>query len=251
MGTSYYNGDNGNNFKPALSEWQWFPPGWVWNSWVMWGRGGNDSLTGGPKDDKLWGGSGNDVLYGGSGGNDKLYGESGNDYLSGNSGNDYLYGGIDNDKLLGDSGNDKLYGESGNDTLLGGSGNDYLSGGDGFDRLNGYYQLATESNLDTLTGGGNADTFILGGSWGVSYFGSGVSWATITDWNPSDDWIELVGSSSSHSYNGVSYSLGTSVGMGNFAGTSATDTLIYYGNDLIAVVQDTTDVQWSRDFKWV
>lgn len=143
--------------------------------------------------------------------------------------------------------NDTLYGEAGNDTLLGMSGNDYLSGGDGDDRLDGYATTGTE--YDTLSGGAGYDTFVLGGGWGVSYQGWGF--ATITDFDGRYDWLELRGDSSTHSYNGISYSLGT----GNWAGTSATDTLIYYGaqtpENVIAVVQDTTDVQWGRDFRWV
>lgn len=175
-------------------------------------------------------------------GNDYLYGDDGNDTLGdsyhGEPGDDYLNGG---------SGNDTLYAGTGNDTLLGMSGNDSLSGGDGSDRLDGYATTGTE--YDTLTGGSGGDYFILGGGWGVSYQGYG--YATITDFDGAYDWIEVAGDASTRSYNGSYYSLGT----GNWEGSSATDTLIYYGSqtpeNVIAVVQDTTDVNFARDFKFV
>lgn len=208
-------GDNGNNLLIADTEWQFWPPGIVWKEWTLFGLGGNDTLIGGPENDQLWGGSGDDDLNGGNG-NDSLYGQQGNDFLSGDVGNDYLYGG---------------------------TGDDYLFGGDGIDRLDGY--AASGMEYDTLIGGAQRDDFILGGSWGVSY--QGLGYATITDWDASSDYIEVLGEASSQSYDGISYSLGYD----NWEGTSATDTLIYYGTDVIAVVQDTDQVIIARDFQWV
>ena len=76
-----------------------------------------------------------------------------------------------NDWLTGDTTNDTLKGGRGNDTLLGMAGNDKLCGGRGNDILNGYGTSGTE--YDTLSGGLGHDTFVLGGSWGVSYLGNG------------------------------------------------------------------------------
>ncbi|NET03325.1 MAG: hemolysin [Symploca sp. SIO2B6] len=146
------------------------------------------------------------------------------------------YGSIFNDTLSGGFGNDDLYGFGGNDTLLGLSGNDYLSGGYGNDRLDGYGVSGIE--YDTLSGGAGFDTFVLGGSWGVSY--QGLGFATITDWDWTSDFIETIGNASQ-------YSLGYSDWNGNFV----TDTEIYYGSDLIAVVEDTTNVSFARDFLFV
>ena len=217
MGT--YNGDNGNNNFTAHKEgpWWWFDQ---WNSWTIYGKGGNDTLTGGPK-------------------NDAIYGDEGNDLLKGGGGDDYLYGGSENDTLYGESGNDILYGESGNDYLSGWSGNDYLSGGNGNDILDGYAETGTE--FDTLLGGAGADTFVLGGpSWGISYLGSGH--ATITDfyWAEGDK-FQVTGNASN-------YSLGYSQ---DLSGSTALDTGIYYNGDLIAVVQDTTNVLLPNDFIFV
>ena len=58
----------------------------------------------------------------GRGGDDTLYGRTGNDNLSGGDGNDSLYGESGNDTLNGGGGNDQLYGGSGNDTYLLGRG---------------------------------------------------------------------------------------------------------------------------------
>jgi Ca2+-binding RTX toxin-like protein len=163
--------------------------------------------------------------------NNSLFGNADDNILSGLAGNDTLYGDAGNDALYGDTGNDALYGDAGNDTLLGGSGNDLLVGGDGNDRLDGYATTGTE--YDTLSGGTGSDTFILGGSWGVSYQGDG--YAAITDWN-SADVIELRGSSSQYFLYSANFGVGG----------SANDLGIYYiGNgslDAVAVVQDATNV---------
>ncbi len=146
---------------------------------------------------------------------------------------DYYTG---DDYLLGGSGQDYLSGYSGNDTLLGLGGDDYLYGGEGNDRLDGYATSGME--YDTLSGGTGSDTFVLGGGWGASY--QGLGYATITDWEWQYDYIEASGSSSE-------YTLGYS----DWSGTSALDTEIYYNNELIALVQDTTNVDIARDFIFV
>ena len=38
---------------------------------------------------------------------------------------------------------------------------------------------------------------------------------------------------------------------GNWGGTSAIDTALYKGNDCIALIQDTTNVSFGRDFNFV
>jgi Ca2+-binding RTX toxin-like protein len=194
---------------------------------------GSDTLKayGNDGNDKLWGHTNNDTLYGGNG----------NDYVYGEAGNDYVYGDAGNDRLYGDAGNDSLYGGTGNDSLYGGTGNDYLYGGDGVDRLDGYATTGTQ--YDYLSGGSSTDYFVLSGSWGVSYQGSGH--ATITDWNH-QDWLEVKGSSGSRSYNGVQYSFSQD----NWGGTAAKDTGLYYGEDLICVLQDTTAANFN-DVRWV
>ncbi|GAB4230964.1 MAG: hypothetical protein Kow00121_59670 [Elainellaceae cyanobacterium] len=171
---------------------------------------------------------GNDVIYGG-GGSDRLYGDEGNDLIFG----DQAFGGLSapsgQDKLEGGDGDDWLYGGGGNDSLLGGRGKDYLDGAFG----------GSTSEIDTLTGGADADTFGLGytGSYTeVKYLGSG--YAVITDFDAREgDKIRIGGSRSD-------YTLDKSQ---NLVGGDAADTAIYRSGDLIAVVQDNTDVLSLRD----
>lgn len=136
---------------------------------------------------------------------------------------------VGNDYLNGGDGKDLLYGGRGNDTLTGGSGNDFFSG----------YGDST-GEYDTFNGNSGADTFSLGynGSFTtIDYLGSG--YAIITDFKQSEsDKIRIGGNLSEYTLQKTS----------NFSGTSALDTLIYRSSDLIAVVQDTTEVNKALDF---
>ena len=230
---------------------------------TLWGESGSDTLIGGDDDDQLIGGSEEDTLEGGLG-NDTLWGESGSDTLIGGDGDDQLIGGSDEDLLEGGAGNDTLWGESDNDTLIGGDGDDELIGGDSFlrksgsgflgevleggagnDYLNGFGGGAEE--VDSLTGGAGFDTFVIGDATGVYYQSGGsndtedLSFAIISDFLRGEDFIQASGSSSN-------YELDSSA---DLLGSGSQDTGIYLGDDLIAVVQDTTDVDFDRDFIFV
>lgn len=147
------------------------------------------------------------------------------------SGNDFIYGDGGNDAIYGWYGNDNLYGEAGNDIIVGYYGDDYLSGGSGNDTLNGEY------GYDTLNGGLGADTFILGNSSQV--FDLGLGYDTIIDFYYTEgDYFQVFGSISN-------YSLDRNV---DYGGSSAFDTAISYNGDLLAVVQDTTNVYLLDDF---
>lgn len=152
----------------------------------------------------------------------KIEGFAGNDKVSGGDGNDYLYGGSGNDRVSGGNGKDDLYGGSGNDEIYGNNGNDYLVGG-----------LATrgQSGRDTLTGGSGADDFSFVELSSQEYLSKhylGGGYAVITDFNPGEkDEILLAASN-------PSYTLST----GNWGGTTAQDTEIYFQRDLIARVYD-------------
>src|SRR5205823_6834508 len=63
------------------------------------GRGGNDTLNGGPLGDTLVGGTGNDTLNGADGA-DLLSGGANDDTLRGGAGNDVLIGGTGTDTAL-------------------------------------------------------------------------------------------------------------------------------------------------------
>ena len=194
-----------------------------------WVEGSSDSemMNGNQGSDLVGGNGGNDIIWGGKD-NDEIYGDDGNDTLNGNLGDDFVAGG---------SGDDIVRGGKDNDTVLGGSGNDQVFGDIGSDRIDGYATTGVE--YDTLTGGTQSDTFVLGGDWGVSYQGEGH--AIVTDWEWEFDYIEALGNASQYS---LSF---TNLGVGS----AANDTGIYFGTDLIAIIQDSTDVNISRDFSFV
>jgi serralysin len=245
----------------------------------LYGGSGNDYLFGYRDNDFLRGQSGADVIHGNDG-DDTVRGGSGGDYQEGGSGidtldyvdstagvnislytnsasggyatgdtirdfenvngsnyNDTIRGSNDDNFIDGYDGDDRLYGLNGDDTLRGLEGDDVLFGGSGDDRLDGYGTFGTE--FDRLTGGRGFDTFILGGDWGISYLKEG--YATITDWNWEQDYIEVVGDARDYS-----------LGITNFGiGTSALDTAIYYEGNVIAWVQDSTNINIDRDFNFV
>ena len=157
----------------------------------------NNGLQGTVQDDIINGTAGEDTISGLQG-NDKIFGDRGSDVLSGNQNDDYLDGG---------KGRDTIAGGEGNDTLIGGLGNDLLQGDAGNDILTGVDTNAINPGLeevDTLTGGGGSDIFRLGDA-STTYYdnrndadaGDG-DYALITDFNASEDIIQLHGNVSDY-----------------------------------------------------
>ena len=155
---------------------------------VLFGRGGNDQLTGGAADDTIEGGAGADTINGGagfdrasySGSNagvrvdlqagtatgghaagdnlsfvEDLTGSAFADQLTGDALANDLDGGGGNDILRGGGGADRLDGGAGADILFGGAGGDVIIGGAGFDFVS-YTDAATGITLDLLDAGANA-----------------------------------------------------------------------------------------------
>jgi len=93
--------------------------------------------------------------------------------------------------LPGTAGDDLLKSSSGSVEVFGGAGNDTLIGGDGDNRLIG------GSGNDTLTGGAGEDDFsfeLAADFWNGKAGKSKVVWTkTITDFNPSNDYLGLDG----------------------------------------------------------
>ena len=237
---------------------------------VMKGNSANNTLKGFGGNDFLYDQGGKDTLVGGYG-NDYYYLTDPGDVITENAdeGNadavlvsfDYILGnnleklslldgfkGIGNslnNVIFGNSKDNTLEGQGGSDTLQGGTGGDRLVGGTGSDRLVGYGGASYE--FDTLTGGSDGwlparDTFVLRHNSDVAYRGTGN--ALITDWQGGVDKIEL--------RSGFMYILEG----GNFSvGASALDTGIYFMNgstkDLIGVIQDSTNISFSRDAVFV
>ncbi|MBX2863003.1 MAG: hypothetical protein KTR27_05570, partial [Leptolyngbyaceae cyanobacterium MAG.088] len=182
-------------------------------------------------------GNSDDNFIDGNDGDDFIFGDDGDDFILGFNGNDTLDGWNGNDFIAGEAGDDLLLGYFGDDILDGGSGTDSLLGEDGNDALFGYG--FTTEEYDVLTGGTGADAFYLGDSFGAYYLDLG--YATITDFSSVEgDLIVLADTASA-------YSLGTQ----DISGTSSLDTLVYYNNDLIGVLEDTTSVNTSTDFVYV
>jgi serralysin len=238
----------------------------------------NDTIYGGANDDFIWGGAGVDSLFGGSGDDTYMLYEDTSDIIT-----EYTSGGIDkvtsyfsytlgenlenlelvntdsayngignslNNKITGNRRANYLEGADGNDILQGYEGNDYLIAGNGNDTLVGTYNTsATNSELDTLVGGSGVDYFYLGSNiHGTNIYYRGTGYATINDFtvvrtstgaydSSNSDKITLGGSLSD-------YSVDKTI---NRSGSLALDTSIFYRGDLIAVLQDTTDFQISRD----
>ncbi|NEQ23825.1 MAG: calcium-binding protein [Microcoleus sp. SIO2G3] len=164
-----------------------------------------------------YGRTGNDTLYGSDDSEDTLYGNRGNDSLFGNDGDDLLVGGY---------GNDVLYGGDDVDELNGGAGNDYLNG----------YGIGTGFKLDTLVGGTGADTFVLGEDF-VYYLEEGDQFALIVDFSRAEgDKLQVFGSISDYSLED-----GYAPGM----------TSVNYQGELIAAVENVTDLNFQLDFNFV
>ncbi len=133
---------------------------------VFEGGEGDDSLSGGASPDFIMGGSGDDEIYGGGsmdtlnggGGADAIYGGHGGDWIRGGSGNDAIEGGAGDDVIMGDAGDDTIDAGADDDIIIDGAGDDTLTGGTG------------EDTFSFLPGHGND---------------------TITDFNTSDDQIDL------------------------------------------------------------
>jgi serralysin len=130
-------------------------------------------------------------------------GNSLNNIVFGNTANNILNGRAGDDTLDGSNGNDTLNGDNGNDSLQGGPNNDILNGGSGNDILIGVFPGSPLSpglgETDTLTGGVGLDTFVLGDAANVFYDDKNTTnagfgdLAIITDFNTSEDRIELKG----------------------------------------------------------
>jgi Ca2+-binding RTX toxin-like protein len=197
---------------------------------------------------------GSNILLGGSG-NDTLRGGSGNDIISAQGSDNVIYGGKGDDLLTGAEGNDTIYGEEGNDILIGRGGNNSLSGDAGNDTLTGggitfvnreIFVTADTSGTDTMTGGEGADTFVLGGKSNsqpgsnappvIHYDTAGDNdYALITDFDTSQDIILLGGSKDNYRLGAPPSGL-------------PTGTALYLGNELIAILQGSSDLTLSGSY---
>ncbi|MFK7762711.1 MAG: hypothetical protein AB8B62_05580 [Roseobacter sp.] len=138
---------------------------------TLYGGDGNDTIDGGDWDDLIDGGDGDDVIEAGDeasvGDDDTIYGGAGNDTITSSE--------------VASQSNDALYGEEGDDhiSVAGGDANT-LSGGSGDDTLQ------SASGADVLSGGDDADTFIVQDGFGADTIKGGEG-------GTDDDVIDLSG----------------------------------------------------------
>lgn len=159
---------------------------------TLYGADGNDTIIGGGWDDgavndngkfdsgeEIVTGTDDNVLWSGDG-EDLVYGSAGHDLIGSRGGFDIVYAGEGNDTVFGGASDDRdvIFGGGGNDELYSGAGNDEVDGGAGADLV---YDAVGN---DRYTGGSGADTFI---------FASASDDDTITDFNVSEDVLNLMG----------------------------------------------------------
>ncbi|WP_424989957.1 hypothetical protein [Fluviibacterium sp. S390] len=137
---------------------------------TLFGREGNDTISGGFANDLLFGGSGNDTITGGAS-TDQLFGGSGADRMDGGDESDfYVIDGFDTITDSGTRGFDKAQiNDAGGTsvTLTGWSGVERINGFTGDDTIDGSSQttgllLFGDDGDDTLTGGAGNDVLIGG-----------------------------------------------------------------------------------------
>ena len=146
---------------------------------ILYGLGGNDTVTGATGADQLSGGDGDDTLAG-AGDEDSIDGGSGNDVLSGGPGNDLLSGESPTEAPPHD---DQLDGGEGDDFLFPGQGSDVVRGGPDDDVIESDLFGVENDNWDGQEGSD---------SYGAA-FGSGAAAKTMTvaDSGPVTDIDEL------------------------------------------------------------
>jgi len=235
---------------------------------ILAGGAGNDTIDGSAGDDlitidkddnlnNIKGGTGFDVLViEGDGDVNLILDNLGVEVVNGNKGNNNLKaigsqnviisGDAGNDTIIGGTGSDRLEGNTGNDVINGSEGSDIIDGGENDDILTGVNPQSTtpgKGEIDTFTGGTGRDKFILGDKTWIGYDDGNTTsagnndYASITDFNPKDDIIQLKGSSSNY-----------------LSTVSGTNTNLYINkpgtepDELIAIIQNRTGLSLAGNY---
>ena len=123
------------------------------------GSAGDDTITGDTNNvNTIDGGAGDDTLTGGSAA-DSITATAGDNAIDGNDGNDTITTGAGADTITGGTGNETVTTGAGADVITTDAGNDSVNAGDGNDRITAAGNLTT---ADTLDGGADTDTLVLG-----------------------------------------------------------------------------------------
>lgn len=177
------------------------------------------------------------------GGDDVILSTDSDNSLTTGAGNDVIGGSEGNDTLSGQEGNDIIAGLGGNDNLRGGKGNDTLTGGGVSFTGDRLFVTVDDTGVDTLTGGRGNDLFVIGGKSSatseeivVHYDeANNNDYALITDFDNTQDEIKLGGSIDD-------YRLGSS------PSDLPEGTAVYQENELIAIIQGSSDLSLSGDY---
>ncbi|MFM2313707.1 MAG: hypothetical protein RLZZ04_2983 [Cyanobacteriota bacterium] len=179
----------------------------------------------------------------GDGDDDIIFSTDSDNSLVTGAGNDVIGGSKGDDTLSGQEGNDIIAGLGGSDDLRGGEGNDTLTGGGISFTEDRLYITVDTTGIDTLTGGKGNDLFVTGGKSSaasgevvVHYDEAGNNdHALITDFDKTQDEIKLGDSIKS-------YRLGSS------PNDLPEGTALYQENELIAIIQGSSDLSLSGDY---
>lgn len=223
----------------------------------------NNSLTGNEGRNLLTGGKGNDSLSGG-GGNDTFNGGAGTDLADFSNAGQEVSASLESGKVVGEgtdslldienivtgTGDDNLTGNDAANVFTAGDGADVLEGGGGNDTLCGCRALSGggTGEVDTLTGGLQADLFVLGIKGSRLYDDGFVKdagrddYALILDFTAGTDRLQLSGSAKN-------YLLGSSgiaklTGSGLFFDTNANGKLDS-SDELLAIVRSSNATRLS------
>jgi Ca2+-binding RTX toxin-like protein len=187
--------------------------------------------------------SNNQLSVDNGGDNDVVLANDSSNSLATGAGNDVIGGSEGDDTLNGEAGNDIIAGLGGSDDLTGGKGNDTLTGGGVSFTDDHLYVTADTSGIDTLSGGEGNDLFVIGGQSSatsekvvVHYDEAGKKdYALITDFDNTQDEIKLGGSIDDYRLSSSPSDL-------------PDGTAIYQENELIAIIQGSSDLNLSGDY---
>ena len=153
---------------------------------VIDGKDGDDTIDAGHGKDTIVSGNGDDIVIGGRH-KDQIYTGEGNDTVGDTTHKstehkDIIDTGAGNDTIYGGHHKDIIDAGDGDDIIYGGHHWDIIDAGDGDDTIYGGH------HHDILTGGDGADTFVY-----TAYGDQGNRGDTITDFDPTEDFIKLKG----------------------------------------------------------
>ncbi|MGI8502896.1 MAG: alkaline phosphatase [Hassallia sp.] len=187
---------------------------------VIYANDGNNTVYAGSDDDVIYTSFGNDLIFAGEGnnsifsgaGNDTIYAGSGDDLIYAGAGNDLVYAGEGNNIVLAGGGNNLVYAGSGDDDITTGAGDDLIYAGEG----NNIISAGTGN--DTVYTGSGIDRFILD---------AGVGSVTIYGFSSNDQ---------------ISRGAGLRATDALTLTFSGEDTLVSFGNDLLATLKSAQAV---------